>query len=84
MKKVYYAVYDRKSETYSAPFLEVKDGTAIRAVQDLVMSNPDHPFAKHPGDFSLHRLGVFEDESGTIEGLPKPEKLSEIENLTGE
>ena len=39
MSKVYYAVYDRKSELYSQPFLEVKDGTAIRAVQDLVINN---------------------------------------------
>ena len=42
MSKVYYAVSDRKAEMYSTPFLEITDGTAIRAVQDLVINNKDH------------------------------------------
>ena len=83
MKKVYYAVYDRKAELYSTPFLEIKDGTAIRAIQDLVMNSPDHAFAKHPADFSLHKLGEFDDVTGVITGQ-MPEKLQEIENLVGE
>lgn len=81
MKKVYYAVFDRKAEMYSAPFLEIKDGTAIRAVQDLVINNTDHPFAKHPSDFSLHRLGEFDDETGVITGQTKPNKIIEVDNL---
>ena len=81
MKKVYYAVYDRKAEMYSQPFLEIKDGTAIRAVQDLVINNTDHAFAKHPSDFSLHRLGDFDDETGVITGQTKPNKIIEIETL---
>ena len=81
MKKIYYAVYDRKSEMYSQPFLEIKDGTAIRAVQDLVINQKDHAFAKHPSDFSLHKLGDFDDETGVIEGTTKPIKVIEIETL---
>ena len=80
MTKVYYAVYDRKAEIYSQPFLEIKDGTAIRAVQDLVINNKDHAFAKHPADFSLHRLGSFDEITGNIRG-EKPHKLIEIETL---
>lgn len=83
MKKVYYAIYDRKAEQYSAPFLEVTDGTAIRAVQDLVVNDPNHAFAKHPSDFSLHRLGTFEDTTGTIE-VEDRKKVIEIETLKGE
>lgn len=81
MKKVYYAVYDRKAEMYSQPFLEIKDGTAIRAVQDLVINNKDHAFAKHPSDFSLHRLGEFDEITGVITGQTKPHKIIEVENL---
>lgn len=84
MKKVYYAVYDRKAELFSAPFLEVKDGTAIRAVQDVVINQSDHAFAKHPNDFSLHRIGVFDDETGVIEGQDAPKKVIEIETLQGD
>lgn len=83
MKKVFYAVYDRKAEQYSAPFLEVKDGTAIRAIQDMVINSPDHSFAKHPTDYSLHRLGVFEDETGDIT-VEKKTKLTEFDQLIGE
>ena len=78
MTKVYYAVYDSKAELYSQPFLEVKDGTAVRAVQDLVINSKDHAFAKHPNDFSLHRLGEFDEKTGVIAGLPKPQKIIEI------
>ena len=81
MTKVYYAVYDRKAEMYSQPFLEIKDGTAIRAVQDIVINNKDHAFAKHPSDFSLFRLGSFDETTGEIAGEQKPTKLIEIENL---
>lgn len=80
MAKVYYAVFDRKAEIYSQPFLEIKDGTAIRAIQDIVINNKDHAFAKHPSDFSLHRLGSFDENSGEITGQ-KPTKLIEIETL---
>lgn len=82
MKKVYYAVFDEKAKIYSGPFLEVTDGTAIRAVQDA-MRSPDHPFAKHPSDFSLHRLGVFDDQAGLIEGH-EPQHLIDVQNLAGE
>ena len=81
MKKVYYAVYDKKAEMYSQPFLEIKDGTAIRAVQDLVINNKDHAFAKHPSDFSLHRLGEFDEATGVLTGNEKPAKIIEIETL---
>lgn len=81
MTKIYYAVYDRKAEVFSPPFLEIKDGTAIRAVQDLVINSKDHVFAKHPSDFSLHRLGEFDETTGIITGNDKPQKIIEIETL---
>ena len=81
MKKVYYAVFDRKAEMYSAPFLEIKDGTAIRAIQDLVINSTDHAFAKHPQDFTLFKLGEFDDVTGVITGHEMPKKVIEIETL---
>lgn len=80
MTKVYYAVFDNKAEMYSQPFLEVANGTAVRAVQDIVMNQTDHPFAKHPKDFSLHRLGEFDEKTGVITA-EKPHKIIDIETL---
>lgn len=81
MKKVYYSVYDTAAKLYSQPFLEVTDGTAVRAIQDLVINSKDHAFAKHPKDFSLHKLGEFDDETGVISGQEKPTKIIDIETL---
>jgi len=81
MSKVYYAVFDAKAEMYSQPFLEIKDGTAVRAIQDIVINNKDHAFAKHPSDFSLHRLGEFNDKTGIITGQIQPTKIIDIETL---
>lgn len=82
MKKIYFAVFDEKAKIYSGPFLEVTEGTAIRAIEDAIKS-PDHPFARHPSDFSLHRLGVFDDATGVIEGQ-LPEHIIDIDKLVTE
>ena len=81
MKKVYYTVVDNKAEMYSEPFLEIKDGTAIRADQDIVINNKDYPFAKHPKDFSLHRLGEWDGTTGVMTGQDKPNKIIDMETL---
>ena len=83
MLKVMYSVYDKKSKTYAAPFCEVNDGTAIRAVQDLVASNSSHPFARHSEDFELVRVGSFNEQTGHIEEDPQGSVI-EIEQLAGE
>lgn len=83
MLKTLYSVYDKKSKTYAAPFIEVNDGTAIRAIQDLIASNQSHPFARHSEDFSLERLGSFNEFSGDIGPDPVGEVI-QLDQLTGE
>lgn len=70
MLKTLYSVYDNKSQTYAAPFCEINDGTAIRVIQDLMESNPAHPFARHSQDFHLERVGRFNELSGDLETEP--------------
>ena len=83
MIKQYYSVYDKKSQTYSQPFLEITDGTAQRAIQDLLLGDKDHPFTKHTSDFAVYKLGSFNDETGSIVNN-KPELLTELTKLSGE
>lgn len=71
MLKTLYSVYDRKSKTYAAPFTEVADGTAIRAMQDLISNNQNHPFARYPEDFELVRVGSFNEIDGSISEEPQ-------------
>lgn len=61
MLKTLYSVYDKKAKTYAQPFAEVTDGTAIRAMQDLITNNPNHPFARYPEDYELIRVGAFNE-----------------------
>ena len=84
MLKTLYSVYDKKSKTYAAPFTEVNDGTAIRAIQDLIESNQSHPFARHSEDFSLERVGSFNELSGNIELDPVGEVIQLKQLTTGE
>ena len=63
--KFMYSVFDKKSQLYAVPFIEVNDGTAIRAIQDI-MRNPEHPFARYPGDYDLIRVGEWSDETCVI------------------
>jgi hypothetical protein len=83
MLKTLYSVYDKKSKIYASPFTEVNDGTAIRAIQDLIASNNSHPFARHGEDYELVRVGSFNEMSGHIEEDPQGSVI-EIEQLTGE
>jgi hypothetical protein len=71
MLKTLYSVYDRKSKIYAQPFTEVADGTAIRAMQDIIANNPNHPFARYPEDFELIRVGSFNEMDGSISEDPQ-------------
>ena len=77
-----YSVYDKKAGIYLNPFVESSDGTAIRAMQDIVQ-NKEHPFARHASDFQLVKIGNFSDGSGEISKVD-PEPLIEMSKLLGD
>lgn len=81
MLKTLYSVYDKKSQIYSAPFIEVNDGTAIRAIQDTITSNQSHPFARHGEDFMLVRVGSFNELDAGVSEEPQGTVI-EINQLT--
>jgi len=81
MKKPMFAVFDNVAKVYLQPFLETTDGTAVRAIQDAAKG--DHPFAKHPRDFTLTRLGLYDEETGTLNQDSKVD-IIELETLVGE
>lgn len=82
MLKNIYSVYDVKSATYSAPFVEVNHGTSKRFIQDLIRNSPDHPFAQHSEDYTLHLIGTFND--GTAETTSKKEEVTDLLTLKGD
>lgn len=68
-----FSVFDTKAKAYLPPFFLPSDEVATRAFRDCVNSN-DHQFGKHPEDYTLHRLGTFEDSEGQIQ----PTELAEL------
>lgn len=63
MKTNMYCVFDSKAAVYGVPFFMVNDAMAIRSFGDL--ANDDRTLVgKHPEDFTLYRVGYFDDSTG--------------------
>jgi len=61
MEKNLYSIYDKKSGIYAPPFVELTDGTAIRACTDL-LQRQDLPFGKYPNDYHLVKIARWDEE----------------------
>lgn len=81
MDKNLYSIFDKKSQTYMQPFVELTDGTAIRQCMDLLL-NANAPFAKYPEDFTLMRIGSWDEIGGQPIGENPPEVVSELLTLS--
>jgi len=60
-----YSIYDKVSEIFAPPFIELTDGTAIRACTDL-LQRPELPFGKYPKDYHLARIGRWVESEGFV------------------
>lgn len=61
-----YSVYDLASGHYMRPFFCQADGEAIRVFGDLA-NDKEHPMGMHPEDYSLCRVGAWNDQTGDID-----------------
>lgn len=67
MKLNVYAVYDAKMQLFGIPFFQAKDNVAIRDFGDAVNDkSPNNMWNKHPEDYSLFRIGTYENENGIL------------------
>ncbi len=67
MEMKVFSIYDMKTEVYSKPFFCLTTGEAIRTFTDAV-NEPNSPFNRHPEDFNLFEIGVFDDGAAVIKG----------------
>lgn len=65
MKLHVFSIRDAQLSTYQAPFYAKTKGEARRIFADAV-KNPDanNILNKHPEDFSMWHLGLYDDETG--------------------
>jgi len=60
-----YSIHDSKAGCFSRPWYALNDAVAIRSIQQLV-NDPSTEICRHAADFSLFRLGTFDDNDGTF------------------
>lgn len=64
MLKVY-AVRDKAVGAFMAPFFVRSPGEAMRSFVDAV-NDKNTPFFRHPGDFELYDIGMFDPSNGSL------------------
>ena len=69
MKLNVYSIYDSAAAVYMRPFYLNADAAAVRAFTDLA-TDPEHDIGRHPEDYSLARIGVWNDQNA--ETTPEP------------
>lgn len=74
MKLNIYSIFDVASGAYLRPFFMQSDGQATRSFGDIAQ-DADHEIGKHPADYTLFKVGLFDDNSGEIVAW-SPEKIA--------
>lgn len=69
-----FSIYDTKAEAYNQPFFMTTIGQATRAFADEA-NNPNSNLSKHPEDYTLFEIGVFDDEDASVSMLVAPKSL---------
>lgn len=73
-----YTVRDSKAEAFLTPWFMANDQMAIRTFATSV-NDQNHMFHHNPEDFTLVRLGTYDDASGVIE--PEIEAVHSAQEL---
>lgn len=79
MKYPIYAIRDVKS-TFTAPTIDFCDATAMRNFCHAIKNSSD-VMHSHPQDFSLWKVGEFDNETGAVSSVFPLELIMEGENV---
>jgi hypothetical protein len=60
-----YCIHDSKAQAYLPPFFFHRDGQATRVFANCV-NNEEHTFAINPADYTLFKVGSFDDSNALI------------------
>lgn len=69
MEIMAFSLYDSKAGVFQTPMFYITKATAIRAFGDLANDRQTTVF-RHPEDFSLFYIGVFDDSTGVYKSVP--------------
>lgn len=83
-----YSIYDAGADVYLQPFFQPADAAAIRIFSKMC-TDENSSLSIKPDDFTLYNIGVFDDETGSLEpreptslgnGRPLSVKYKEAQN----
>jgi len=80
MKFILCSVQDVVAESYGAPFMVQNKNVAIRTFRQLV-NDKGSRVNPSPGDYNLHQLAEFDDETGVLEVSASPVHLANGQSL---
>lgn len=82
MKLKVFSVFDSKVSAFMRPIYYHSAGEAMRSLIDA--ASGDHIFARHPADFHLFELGVFDDQDGQTTNHEAKINLGTILEIRGQ
>jgi len=65
MRTFVYSVYDKKAGSYGQPFTSNHEAHALRSVQQAA-NDLQSSLGQYPSDFTLYKIGYFDDASGEL------------------
>lgn len=77
----FYSIFDSAAKAFTQPFQMHNDTLAKRAFADNVNSTDENNISKHPEQFSLYHIGIFDDQTGIIDALYEPLYLCSAKSL---
>ncbi|QCQ84725.1 nonstructural protein [Blackfly microvirus SF02] len=72
-----YTLYDNKALVYSPPFFASAHGQAVRLVME-VAQDTNTTVGRHPSDFTLYCIGLFDDAAGSLLSADVREHISDV------
>lgn len=78
IKKNLYAIIDTASGVYDGPFKGITDSQMIRVFADLCM-DAEHPIGAHPEDYSLIKVGTWNEGTGEVTDLQNTTMITGLE-----
>lgn len=73
MMLLVFSVFDAKAEAFLRPFFAETRGLALRSFRDAA-NDPTSAMSKHSADYTLFRIGVFDQVTAKLEPCT-PESL---------
>lgn len=82
MKMVIVSIKDTAADAFGRPAFVATEGVALRQFQDEVnRASDDNQLYKHPQDFHLYYLGLFDDITGKFELMETPKLITRANDV---